>query len=78
MDKNVALIHLEEGTEAVISAIVGGREATKRLSDLGLTPETRLKILRKAPFWGPLEIEVRGSRLVIGRGIASKVMVKPV
>jgi ferrous iron transport protein A len=74
--EELSLTQIKEQKEAVIASIAGGQQATKRLVDMGLTPGTRIKLLRKA-FWGPLEIEVRGSRLVLGRGLAVKILVKP-
>jgi len=74
--KQTSLINLRPGEEAEIISIFGGQMATKRLADLGLTPGTQIKLLRKAHLWGPVEIEVRGSRLVLGRGLATKVLVK--
>jgi Fe2+ transport system protein FeoA len=47
----------------------------KRLSDLGLTPGTKVTVIKSAPFHGPLEVSVRGSRLAIGRGMASRILV---
>jgi Fe2+ transport system protein FeoA len=47
----------------------------RRLNDLGLTPGTEVTVIKSAPFNGPLEICVRGSRLAIGRGIASRILV---
>ena len=47
----------------------------KRLTDLGLTPGTKITVVKSAPFNGPLEISVRGSRLAIGRGMASRIIV---
>jgi Fe2+ transport system protein FeoA len=47
----------------------------KRLSDLGLTPGTKVTVVKSAPFNGPLEISVRGSRLAIGRKMASRILV---
>jgi ferrous iron transport protein A len=70
------LIKLKEGEEAVIVSILGGRMATKRLADLGLSPGIKIKVLRKAPFFGPVEIEIRGSTLVLGQGLAAKVLVE--
>jgi Fe2+ transport system protein FeoA len=48
----------------------------KRLTDLGLTPGTNITVVKSAPFNGPLEILVRGSRLAVGRGMASRVLVE--
>ena len=47
----------------------------KRLTDLGLTPGTKVTVIQAAPFNGPLEVVVRGSRLAIGRGMANKIFV---
>ena len=48
---------------------------TKRLSDMGLTPGTKVTVVKSAPFNGPLEVSVRGSRLAIGRGMANRILV---
>jgi len=75
--KLLSLVDLKEDQSGTIILINGGRMAVKRLADLGLTPRTDIKILKKIPYHGPVEIQVRGSNLVLGRGIASKVMVEP-
>lgn len=41
------------------------RAASRRLLDLGFVPGTRLKIVRRAPFGDPIEIEIRGGRLCL-------------
>ena len=48
----------------------------KRVGDMGLTPGTEVMVVRSAPFHGPLEISVRGSRLAIGRGLAARILVR--
>ena len=48
----------------------------KRLEDMGLTPGTELKVVKSAPFHGPIELHVRGSRLAIGRGMAERIQMK--
>jgi Fe2+ transport system protein FeoA len=77
-NKNKYLIDMKEGEKGTIISICGGQMATKRLMDLGLVPETRIKILKKALFEGPVEIEFRGSKLVIGRGLAAKILVESI
>jgi Fe2+ transport system protein FeoA len=47
----------------------------KRLTDLGFTPGTNVTVVKSAPFNGPLEVCVRGSRLAIGRGMAGRITV---
>ena len=48
----------------------------KRLMDMGLTPGTRVTVVKSCPFRGPVEIAVRGSRLALGRGMADRVFVE--
>ncbi len=71
----VALSELKEGQLGKISFIRGGHTVLQRLLDMGLTPGTKITLIKAAPFEGPLEISVRGSKLALGRGIASKVFV---
>jgi len=55
----------------------GGCGIVRRLAEMGLTPGVEVKLLRKGPFRGPVEIEVRGVALALGYGVAAKVFVKP-
>jgi DtxR family Mn-dependent transcriptional regulator len=71
-----ALSSLEKGEAAKISFVRAGSRALRRLCDMGLTPGTTISIVTSAPLRGPIEIEVRGSKLAIGRGIASKIFVE--
>ena len=48
----------------------------KRLEDMGLTPGTKVTVVKSAPLNGPLEVYVRGSRLAIGRGMAERIFVE--
>lgn len=75
-EKEISLVNLAKNQHATILAITAGAKTTKRLADLGVTPNTQIKILRKAAPQGPIEIEIRGSSLVLGKGIVSKISVK--
>ena len=48
----------------------------RRLEDLGLTPGTKVKVIKSAPFNGPIEVQVRSSRLALGRRMAESVLVE--
>ena len=75
--KQINITDAKEGQKVTVVSILGGQMAIKRLSDLGLTPQTEIKIVKKIPYRGPIEIEVRGSNIVVGRGLASKILVEP-
>lgn len=72
----INLSALKESDECEITLIKAGRAALQRLNEMGLVPETKIKILRKGLMRGPIEIGVRNSHLVIGSGLASKIYVK--
>jgi len=76
IEETLPLISLKAGEKGTVAFAFGGRGLVRRLAEMGLTPGTEVKIVRSAPFHGPLEIEVRGSSLALGYGVASKVFVK--
>lgn len=78
LENVVSLTCLCDGEMAVIAYTVGGFGLVRRLAEMGLTPGVKVKVLRKGPFRGPFEIEVRGVALALGYGVASRVFVKPV
>jgi len=73
----MCITDVKEGQSGTIISILGGRMAAKRLADLGLTPGTEFQVLRKIHSYGPIEIEVRGSNIALGRGIALKIQIAP-
>jgi DtxR family transcriptional regulator, Mn-dependent transcriptional regulator len=72
----VALSSLNKNQESTIAFIRGEKKVLGRLSDMGLTPGTKIFISRIAPFKGPVEIDVRGSKLAISDEIACNVFVE--
>ena len=74
----IPLEKLSENQAAEIISVMGGRMAAKRLADLGLITGARIKILNKAILGGPIEIEAKGSKMFLGRGLAAKILVKPI
>ena len=70
------LSQLKPGDESVVAFVRNGRNASQRIVDMGLCPGTRIKVVNAAPFHGPIEIEVRGTRLALGRGLAEKIYVE--
>lgn len=78
----VPLTALKKGESGVITSIRAGLGwgrgwgFQKRLVDMGLTPGTRVTMIKSAPFGGPIEVLVRGYRLVLGRGMAQRILVE--
>jgi DtxR family transcriptional regulator, Mn-dependent transcriptional regulator len=71
-----ALSILKEKQKAKIAFIRGDKKAIVRLMDMGLTPGTLISVNRVAPLKGPMEINVRGSRLALGYDIACNVFIE--
>ncbi|MHA1963216.1 MAG: FeoA family protein [Candidatus Thorarchaeota archaeon] len=55
----------------------GQRQIIKRLLDLGLTKGCTFKVVQGSGR-GPVLVEVRGTRIALGHGLASKIIVETV
>ncbi len=69
------LLDLEKGESGTVISIVGGMGIQRRLNQMGLHVGDRVRVVEKAPFGGPVVVEVHGSEFVLGRGVAAKIMV---
>jgi len=70
------LTECNRGEIVTILSVEAGYKAKRRLANLGIVPGVRILKKKSAPLKGPIEIIVKGSSLVIGRGLASKIMVQ--
>jgi DtxR family Mn-dependent transcriptional regulator len=72
----ISIRELKDGKYGKISFIRGEHKVLQRLLDMGLTPGTRIKVIKVAPLDGPVEVAVRGSKLALGQDIACNVFVE--
>ena len=70
------LIECRQGEELTLLRVNAGHNAKRRLANLGIVPGVKIIKKKAAPFRGPIKIIVKGSSLIIGRGLAAKIMVK--
>lgn len=70
------LTECNRGEIVTILSVEAGYKAKRRLANLGIVPGVRIIKKKSAPLKGPIEIIVKGSSLVIGRGLALKIMVQ--
>lgn len=73
------LPHMEPGTEAVVSRVSDSHsEMLAYLSDIGIKPGVRIRLLERGPFDGPLMIRVAGSDAVhaFGKQLAAAIRVR--
>jgi Fe2+ transport system protein FeoA len=76
IEDTVSLADLPQGEKCTVVLAAGGHGMVRRLAEMGLTPGTEVRVVRSAPMHGPIEVSVRGVSLALGRGIASRVLVK--
>ena len=62
------------GRKVRLVSVTGGRAMCSHLAALGLIPGVELEVKRNAPG-GPFILGLRGGQLVIGRGMAQKILV---
>jgi len=70
------LTDCETGSEITVLDVNAGFNAKRRLANLGIVPGVKIIKNRAAPLRGPVEVIVKGSSLVLGRGLAAKIVVK--
>jgi ferrous iron transport protein A len=70
----MSLNETRKGEQVILESIDGGYAVNKKLRDMGLTPGVPMTVL-SAPSFGPMIVQVRGTRLALGRGILSKIIV---
>ncbi|PLJ78658.1 MAG: hypothetical protein B7L53_00140 [Thermofilum sp. NZ13] len=63
-----------EGSEVRVIDIRAGRGLVARLLELGITPGSTLRVLKTFGS-GPILLDVKGSRIALGRGVAMKILV---
>ncbi|WP_456422592.1 FeoA family protein [Thermococcus sp.] len=71
----VPLLSLAPGERGVVVDLRGGPNFRSRLYAMGLAPGAIVKVISFYPR-GPVIVEAGGTRLALGRGMASRVLVR--
>lgn len=71
------LSKISTGKSVVIDSIDFDHKLRRKLQDMGLTPGVKLNVVSKS-LLGPLVIDVRGTRVALGKGIVSNIQVSEV
>jgi DtxR family Mn-dependent transcriptional regulator len=72
----VPITKLQARGKGRVAFIRGEKNVTQRLSDMGLTKDAEVCVLKSAPMGGPVEVSVRGSKIAVGHELANKVFVE--
>lgn len=75
MTHQMPLAMVRAGETATVAGVRAGHGLTRRLADMGVVPRTTLRVINNQ-MPGPLIIDIKGSRLILGHGMAQKIMVE--
>jgi ferrous iron transport protein A len=67
---------LKEGLPAVVKQVYGGHKIRQRLGGQGIHAGDSLRVLRTGFLGGPVLIEIHGTEVGIGHGMAEKIEVE--
>ena len=70
------LLEIHPGTSVRVIDFDGGVNLRSKLTQYGIYPGDRLRLLRKAPLGGPLLVECNDREIALGRGVADKIIVE--
>lgn len=70
--QSLPLTMISPGEKVKIVSFNGGSQLKKKLSEMGLVCGETIEVLGKS---GPIILNVKGSRLAIGKGVAQKILV---
>lgn len=71
----VPLLSVQSGQEVELIRMDGGREFQHRMAEMGLRPGARFRVLNRSRP-GPFLICLKDARLMLGRGMVSRVLVR--
>ncbi|KKM66834.1 hypothetical protein LCGC14_1477200 [marine sediment metagenome] len=64
------------GQTVTFASARGGAKMVRRLAEMGLTPGEPFEVINRGP--GPFIVTVKGTKLVLGRGMVHRILVRPV
>jgi ferrous iron transport protein A len=75
-DSPINLYEAGEHAKLRILLITGGWEVRRSFNQMGIQPGDRVRVLRRAPFGGPMMIDNRGTQVAVGKQLAEQIRVE--
>ncbi len=69
------LTYAKTNVNLIFTSLEGGRGAIQRLTDMGLIPGERLKVLHNSGY-GPVTVLIKGAKVALGHDLAAKIIVE--
>ncbi len=73
----LTLSDLPTGMPATVLALHVGMEQGRRMAGMGLRPGMHVRVIRRSPFSGPLQVRVGHTDIILRRSDASRIEVVP-
>lgn len=70
----IPLTMVENGRKVKLVSVDGGRQLLMRLAEMGITTGSEIEVVSNT-YHGPFIVAVKGSRVILGRGMATKICV---
>ncbi|MDD2510906.1 MAG: FeoA family protein [Syntrophomonas sp.] len=67
---------MKPGQSARILKLNRGLRAGRRLFEMGLVPGTRVKLVSRHPFKGPVVLQIANTQIALGRKMANSVEIE--
>ena len=74
--KEKTLNFIEPKTSVKVLKVTGNKLSRKRILDMGLTPGTRVEVIRRAPLGDPVEFKLKGYNLCLRKKEAETILVE--
>ena len=77
-DSTTTLETIDVSRRSRVVCIEGGQGVGAHLNNLGIHVGDQLQVVERAPFRGPVLVQINGTRLALGRGVARRVRVEAI
>lgn len=71
------LSDLPPGLVAKVSHLDVGQEYRRRMAGLGLRPGVTIRVIRRSPLDGPLQVRVGHTDIILRKSDAARILVEP-
>jgi ferrous iron transport protein A len=75
-ERQTTLARMRAGQSGIVAQLQGGHGLVNRLSALGIIPGKKITKISSMLMRGPVTVEVDRTRVAIGFGMASKILVQ--
>ena len=75
-ERQTTLARMRAGQTGKVAWIAGGLGPVRRLHALGIRPGKRVKKVSSVFWRGPVTVQVDGSQLALGFGIANRIVIE--